>query len=98
MGNLDGVRLIDANALINEVKRRMGWNTAQFIEIIRDMPTVKVPNGDRQHSRWKIRTYTTASGTPRNFVSCEGCGNVRHNGFANYCWYCGAEMDKEIKT
>lgn len=53
------------------------------------------------HARWKVSKYAS---TLKEFIECSNCGAVidcsatyiNENEY-NYCPYCGAKMDEEVK-
>ncbi len=97
------MRLIDADKLkdyfyygIND-KPILG-ETDEFdrkvIDIIDNAPTVNAQ--PIVHAKWikeKHKKYEMTSRTCSNCGMSEGGTTIK----GNYCWYCGAKMDKEIE-
>ena len=95
----DGMRLVNADAVLENIKAQYSVSKARAIRIIESAPTVDaVPV---VHGRWiKKRYWSEDVGMGERYgyyYSCSKCGNLVCGGYdecgKKYCDECGARMD-----
>lgn len=84
------MRLIDADAFLEEYKR-YGTNSYPFVcEVVKQLPTIEA----ERHGRW-IYTPKDAIEAMFSLPKCSVCGHESSDAL-NYCPNCGAHMKDEV--
>ena len=71
------MRLIDADALIEEVWHSGLGSRQDCVNLIHEMPTIERPHGEwieKYHERFKYYCSRCGSGTDREGNFCDACG------------------------
>ena len=94
------VRLIDANAMIEQVSQEPtdGMYTFEIVKLIKEQPDIDA--APVRHAYWQ-KCREDSSDNKTIYFRCSACKGYRfHNGAMRkkykFCPNCGAKMDKEI--